>query len=503
VKFLRSKRGLWISGFAIILVMFLFRPGAARLKNRLANSLAQGLQRQVEIGSVHVHLLPRPGFDLENFVVHDDPAFSAEPMLRADEVSASLRVLALLRARLEVSRLSLTEPSLNLVRNEQGRWNISTILEHAAATPVSPTGHGGSASRPEFPYIEAERARINFKIRSEKKPFALSDADFGLWQDSESTWGMRLKAVPLRTDFNLTDTGVIRANGTWQRAEQLRDTPVQFSILWERAQLGQLSKLISGADRGWRGTVRVETNLSGTPSALTAVSDAEVQDFRRYDLAGGDPLRLHTHCVGQYSVDGGALQNIDCASPIGTGRIALTGSVQRLQWPAKYDLALVADAVPVAPLLAVARRSKKNLPEDLLAGGNVHFRTAFLSSGSQSEPVKIEGSGAIENLTIRSASNKTDLALGDVPLLFASDAIGTGGKHQRISSGEAAGSRLAIGPFHLDRTSNLAIQGILTTQGYRFSASGEAGVQRTLRAARTIGLATFSPVADGNARVDL
>ena len=137
MKFLRSKRGLWLSGLAIILVMFLFRPGAARLKNRLASSLAQGLQRQVEIGSVHVHLLPRPGFDLENFVVHDDPAFSAEPMLRADEVSASLRVLALLRARLEVSRLSLTEPSLNLVRNEQGRWNISTILEHAAATPAS------------------------------------------------------------------------------------------------------------------------------------------------------------------------------------------------------------------------------------------------------------------------------------------------------------------------------------------------------------------------------
>ena len=68
-----------------------------------------------------------------------------------------------------------------------------------------------------FPYIEATRARINFKIGPEKTHFAFTDARFALWQESENSWGMRLKANPIRTDANLTDTGVINVTGMWQR----------------------------------------------------------------------------------------------------------------------------------------------------------------------------------------------------------------------------------------------------------------------------------------------
>src|SRR5882762_11723074 len=152
--------------------MFLLRPGASHLKARLAGSIGGALGRQVEIGTVHIRLLPQPGFDLQNLVVYDDPAFSAEPMLRAGEVTAILRLTSLVRGRLEIARLDLTEPSLNLVHGENGRWNLETLLEHAAQTPLAPTANAGSGPRPEFPYIEASSGRINFKNRQEKKPYA-------------------------------------------------------------------------------------------------------------------------------------------------------------------------------------------------------------------------------------------------------------------------------------------------------------------------------------------
>ena len=143
---------------------------------------------------MHVRLLPQPGFELDGFVVHDDPAFSAEPVLRAPEVSAFLRLSSLLRGRLEISRLSLSEPSLNLVRRPDGRWNIENFLERTASITVAPTSKRPSQSRPAFPYIEADRGRINFKVGPEKKSFALTDAKYSVWQDSENTWGVRLKA---------------------------------------------------------------------------------------------------------------------------------------------------------------------------------------------------------------------------------------------------------------------------------------------------------------------
>src|SRR6516162_8905513 len=136
--------------------MFVVRPGASRLKARIANSIGNALQRRVEIGSVQLRLLPRPGFDLENFVVQDDPAFGAEPVLRAGEVSASLRLSSLFRGRIEISQLNLTEPSLNLTRNADGHWNIENLLERTSATTIAPTAKTVRESRPAFPYIEAD-----------------------------------------------------------------------------------------------------------------------------------------------------------------------------------------------------------------------------------------------------------------------------------------------------------------------------------------------------------
>src|ERR1700748_2744727 len=100
-----------LAAIALLLFLFLLRPGASRLKSRIAGAISAAMGRAVEIGDVHVRLLPRPGFDLENLVVYDDPAFGAEPMLRAAEVTANLRLMSLIRGRMEIARLDLTEPS--------------------------------------------------------------------------------------------------------------------------------------------------------------------------------------------------------------------------------------------------------------------------------------------------------------------------------------------------------------------------------------------------------
>jgi len=199
VKLLSSKPRIVAAAALIVLALFLLRPGASRLKSRIVSSISSGVGRPVEVGSVHLRLLPRPGFDLENLVVYDDPAFGAEPMLRASEVTAALRLTSLVRGRLEISRLDLTEPSLNLVHGAGGRWNLEALLERTAHIPLAPTGKAKSEPRLGFPYIEATSARINFKSGPEKKPYALTNADFSLWQDSENSAFSARERSPLLT----------------------------------------------------------------------------------------------------------------------------------------------------------------------------------------------------------------------------------------------------------------------------------------------------------------
>jgi AsmA protein len=495
---------------ALLLGLFLFRPGVGKLKNRIAAGIGQALQREVEIGSVHLHLLPSPGFDLDNFIVHDDPAFSAEPMLRAQEVTASLRLTALLRAHLEVSSLNLTEPSLNLVRNAEGHWNIESVLEHNAQTSAAPTGQKRSLTQPAFPYIQADRGRINFKLGPEKTPFALSEADYAFWQDSDSSWGMRLKAVPIRTDFNISDTGVLRASGTWQRAGSLRETPLQFSVQWERAQLGMVTKLASGADRGWRGTVRTSLNLAGEPNDLRISADASIDDFRRFDLAGGDPLRVGTHCEGRYSSVSRDLHDLLCVSPVAMGKVTLSGNVRRIAAPAQYSLTLSTETVPMSALLALARRAKKDLPADLEAEGSLTLRTKLEQSKDSEGALVLEGYGATHAFKLHSSSMKTSLALGEVPLQFTAKPVPDEHARRRTTgrSGledpiEAHQPRLIIGPFHMDPLAGVSIQGVLTKHGYSFAATGDSEIKRLLLTARTLGVPSAAAVADGTARLDV
>ena len=81
MKFLRSSRGRVVTGVVLVLALFLVRPGAQRLRTRIVRSISLALGRPVDVGSVTLRLLPQPGFDLENFVVHEDPEFGAEPVL--------------------------------------------------------------------------------------------------------------------------------------------------------------------------------------------------------------------------------------------------------------------------------------------------------------------------------------------------------------------------------------------------------------------------------------
>jgi hypothetical protein len=505
VKIFSSHRRRLAAGAFLIVVLFLIRPGASRLKSRIIHAISSGIGRSADIGAVHVRLLPRPGFDLENLVVYDDPAFGAEPILRASEVTTALRLTSLLRGRLEIARLELTEPSLNLVHGESGRWNLEALLERSAHTPLAPTAKAKSEPRQGFPYIQATSARINFKRGTEKTPYSLTNADFSLWQESENSWGVRLKAQPVRTDLNLNDTGMLQVNGTWQRADTLHDTPLDFNLEWNRAQLGQLTKLFTGNDQGWRGAVQIDVTLVGTPAKLQIASDVSVRDFRRYDITSGEALTLASHCDGYYGSSEHAFHEVDCNSPVGAGNISLKGDMG-LPGSGKYELVLTAENVPASAAAVLAQRAKKNLPDDLIASGTMQSRVSIEEDGVAESPLRMEGKGEIEDFHLSSASNKSEVAPGTVPFLFTSV-----GAHEWVSSKRARksmpvpdGVHLEFGPFAIPAGhGSPTIQGWANRAGYSVSAQGEAEIAKTLLIARMFGLPALKTAADGMADLDL
>ena len=516
MKLFRSKRGR-IALAALLLILFFLRPGIHRLRNRIAGSISAALGRRVELQNVRLRFLPRPGFELDGLAIFDDPSFSAEPMVRADEVVAFIRLGSLLRGRLEIATLSATEPSINLVRDGNGRWNLSALLQRSSQIAAAPTGKRALEPRPAFPYLEATHARINFKIGQEKTSFALSDADVALWQESDNTWGARLRAQPVRTEFNLTDTGIVRVNATWQRSEHLNETPLQATISWQKGQLGQITKLFSGRDRGWRGDISLSMNLSGTPQALMMRSQITVDDFRRYDIASGN-LRLSTQCSARYNNDQREFYDLFCESPVGTGVARLSGNVGPFKPDFVYDLTLSATKLPLSRVLGVVRESKQGLPGDLEASGNLDGE--FHAHREQDQPLEVSGGGSLSGARIASSGQKNEIVFGDVLLAVvdrvAADSNQKAGSKVIAADDQPSGPSLRLGPFPLKMNAPAAknaaaesgtgvptVNGWISPSGYHLSLRGEINLRNAFRLAKTFAIPSYHPAAQGLARVDV
>jgi AsmA protein len=502
VKIFSSKRRVAVAAVLMLLLLFLVRPGASRLKSRIIISLSAAVGRPVDLGSVHIRLLPRPGFDLENLVVYDDPAFGSEPLLRASDVTADLRLRSLLRGRLEVAKLDLMEPSLNLVHHVGGGWNLQGLLEHAARTPLAPTGKTKSEPGPEFPYIEGTSGRINFKNGPEKKPYALTNADFSLWQESENAWGIRLKALPFRSDMNLNDTGQLQVNGTWQRAGTFSDTPVQFNVEWARAQLGQITKFFTGNDLGWRGQIQFDATVTGTPAQLKISSTVSADDFRRYDITSGTSLHLAGRCDGEYSTREHEFHQIACSAPVGAGLLTITGETG-LPGRHRYALALTAQDMPASAIGALARRAKKDLPEDLSLDGTLRGKFSISENTDSGAKSKMEGHGEIEGLRVSSVSDKVELGPVTIPIALTGSTASA--PRDRLQARSPQHAQLELGPFTIERAHPGAavVHGWVDRAGYGFTVLGDAEVGRTLRVARTFGLRAIRSAAEGTAQLNL
>ena len=499
VKSRKKRKKKIVVAVVVILLLGIFLPpniNGKRFKSRLASTLSNALGRPVSIGSVSFRLLPRPGFDLYDFAVADDPAFDAEPLLLCGKVTADLRLTSLWQGRLEIANLKLQNesdripPSLNLVFLN-GHWNLESLLVRAEQIPSAPTAKKRAEQRARFPYIEADAGRINIKIGPVKKPYALVNTDFAFWLASEDLWHLRLQGNPVRTDMNLSDTGKIKIEGDLKRSTDLRQTPVKLQISWDEGQLGQLSSLALGHDKGWRGALAMKAELNGALADMRVTAEANLENFRRYDIDRRGMFDISSRCQGQYSQ---GLLNFDCSTPVESGGLRLSGKFPPLA-PQNYDLSFVANRVPMSAVARFATFAKRTLPEDLSATGQLDAAFAFHSQANNSPDW--HGTGMTSAFAVSSKAISEPIQVGSIrfhmasPLDEARNAQPPLKKNRKTEkkSDQPQAHALVLDPFQVQLASGNSFQarGTFGAEGYVLAVNGTAPLERALALATVSG----------------
>ncbi len=266
-------------GLLFLLVIGIIAPfiTAKRFSGAIRNALQLSLGRRVEFENVHFNLFSGPGFSLENVTISEDPHYGIEPFAYVPVLQARIRLDKLLVGRVQFASLRLVEPSLNLVKNSPGDWNVVSLVERLNTPRQAPLNL--------FPFLEVSNGRIDFKFGVRKTTLYISETDLSIYPARSGKVYIGFSGSPARTDRAGMGFGHFHGGVNCFLKGSLRGpNQLQAEINLDPSNLSELTTLFEGHDIGVHGTVSSRLQFEGPTTALKVTGEVRLNDVHRWDL---------------------------------------------------------------------------------------------------------------------------------------------------------------------------------------------------------------------------
>ena len=147
----------WIKCLAIVFIIFIvvligiygffsiyFTP--QRLKVLVVPRLTAALGREVEIREIRFNLFK--GVEVKEFSIKEAPGFPIEQFISCEKLILRYRFWPLLKKRIEIGKLVLERPHVEIIKNIQGRFNFEDIVSQFEKEKPSPLSE--KSQKPEI-----------------------------------------------------------------------------------------------------------------------------------------------------------------------------------------------------------------------------------------------------------------------------------------------------------------------------------------------------------------
>jgi AsmA protein len=125
---------------AVVLLPFLIDLN--QYQDRYRPLIEEALNRKVELKDIRLTIVPRLGARMAGFTVMDDPSFSRQAFASLASLDVGVRLLPLLRGRLEVEEIVLAEPVITVIKNKEGVLNVASLGKGAPVPSGAPSSRG-------------------------------------------------------------------------------------------------------------------------------------------------------------------------------------------------------------------------------------------------------------------------------------------------------------------------------------------------------------------------
>ena len=333
-----------------------FFLNAGRYRPLLKAGLERSLHRKVAFGHMALHFFPHLGFTVDNVVVDEAPGFGVEPFIRVDRIDCDLRWRSLWHSHLYFGTLRLDHPSINIVRNTAGKWNIENLLLQSGLTQPS-SGRASSMLPSSHLMVEVEDARLNFKVGENKKPFAIvgtqAHLDFDYGSDRVN---FRMAGDPVRTDLEFPTPGSVELDGTWFSAGSPGHT-LNATLRTQGALLYDWIPLLTGENPEVYGVMNSTIRLGGTLRKIEFVGESRLSQLHRWEqLPSSNDMPCSLRFRGRFDRDEGGLLISGLDLAFANSQVHLEGSIAQVTSRPDFDLVVAFERSRLQDLMGLGDR---------------------------------------------------------------------------------------------------------------------------------------------------
>ena len=246
-------------------------------KERILHQVEQTLGREVEVQEIGVTVWGGIGARLTQFRIADDPDFSTEAFIRADDLQVNVALWPLLSQKIQVSRLILRSPQIQLIRDERGQFNFTSLNQTATASAAqkapqeTPQEGDGTASPPLLflvAFLDIQDGDVRYTDRQAGTDFRVTKLDLRAHDVSlDEPVRLELDAAVFSDQQNISLD--VQAGPVGQGLDDVNPIPLEGSVTISQLDVNTLQQALPDITQyiplglGISGPLSLQTEVSG------------------------------------------------------------------------------------------------------------------------------------------------------------------------------------------------------------------------------------------------